>query len=709
MEFYTVFHKPRPVRLPEAVRRFAWESLQGKYGDEAMKTPAVSLDDWPDYESLSPTQQYMAALRCIATKAPVRLCEGESVCGAATLGGAIGHVMPAMRQGAYPFPGISHLTLGFDRVVREGVTALENEVRARLDRGADTSQREFLNSLLESVECLRIWHHRYKEAVRETRPDLFALLEQVPFGPARSFHEALQSLWFMFAFTRLCGNWPGIGRIDELLGGYLQRDLKAGVLTLDQARILLAGFFIKGCEWIRRDVEPSSGDAQHYQNIVLSGTDVQGRDTTNEVTYLVLDVIEELGISDFPISVRLHPGSPRRLTQRMAEVIRHGGGVVAAYGEPVVIDALVRQGYSLEEAHRFANDGCWEVQVPGKTNFSYYPFDSLQILLNDTLRLEEGGASFDSFEELYTAYTRDLQAVVERMYGTMTGQCLSGPDEAGGWAWRSAPPCPVVSLLTAGCVENARSYREGGPAYTVMSPHIGGLPDVVNSLYAIKKLVFDDKLLSLERLLVILRNNWEGEEALRQFAASHYTYYGNDNDEVDDIAVRLLGDFAAMTRALNNRCPIHFCAGVSTFGRQIEWAPYRAAVPFGRRRGDVLAPNLSPTPGTDTQGTTAVIRSYCKADLALQGSGAALDVELYPTTVQGEEGVDALVGLLEGFVALGGFFMQMDVIDRKALLEAQKDPERYKTLSVRVSGWNARFVTLNKEWQNMIIEKAARG
>ena len=148
-----------------------------------------------------------------------------------------------------------------------------------------------------------------------------------------------------------------------------------------------------------------------------------------------------------------------------------------------------------------------------------------------------------------------------------------------------------------------------------------------------------------------------------------------------------------------------FIPGVSTFGRQIDWLPYRCATAFGYRKGDILSGNDSPVPGTDTCGATAIIKSYCKSDLVKQSCGAALDIRLFPEALSGENGTVSLMALMDGFLNLGGFFMQLDAVDVQTLREAQKDPQKYKTLSVRVSGWNARFVTLNKEWQNMIIER----
>ena len=151
-----------------------------------------------------------------------------------------------------------------------------------------------------------------------------------------------------------------------------------------------------------------------------------------------------------------------------------------------------------------------------------------------------------------------------------------------------------------------------------------------------------------------------------------------------------------------------FIPGVSTFGRQVDWLPNRCATAFGYRKGDILSGNDSPVPGTDLCGATAIIKSYCKADLAKQSCGAALDIKIFPESLGGDNGVPALCALMDGFLALGGFFMQLDAVDTQTLLAAQKDPQKYKTLSVRVSGWNARFVTLNREWQNMIIERSAQ-
>ena len=528
-------------------------------------------------------------------------------------------------------------------------------------------------------------------------------LKNVPFEPAKNFYEAVQSIWFTFAFVRLCGNWPGIGRIDWLLGDYLEKDLADGTLTLDEAREILAHFFIKGCEWIRGE-ECGSGDAQHYQNIVLGGIDEDGKDTTNQVTYLVLDILEELGISDFPTTVRINKNTDNKLLKRVAEVIRLGGGVIAVYNEDLIIESLVEYGYGLKDARKFANDGCWEVQIPGKTFFMYIPFDSLQILQGETLASYNNDISFTDFKALYDKFIRDLKSTVENLITTRNTNsfiCTGVPTRD--WNWKPNIPCTVVSLFEQGCIEKGVSYLEGGPIYNIFSPHIGGLPDTANSLYAIKKLVFDEQKVSFSELMNILKNNWEGYEQLRQYALNKYAYFGNDNDEVDMIAKNIIKDFSDICDNASSYSAYNTPAGISTFGRQLEWSPHRMATPYGKKAHDILSGNFSPTPGTDKEGATAIIKSYCKADLKRTVSGAALDIKLLPSAVNGENGIEAIISLITGFVALGGHFMQLDIADAELLKEAQLHPENYQNLSVRVSGWNARFVTLNKEWQDMII------
>ncbi len=708
MEFYSPNGLERPVRLSEKTRAFAYDSLHHRYGLDTRRTPSVSLDDVEGFDKLSQIEKHDLAIERIAREAPLRICEGERISGAATLGDAINHVIPATYAGNAIFPSISHLTIDFETVMIKGITGIRMDAEDALEKYRGTEREPFARSCVSCLDSFETWHSRYLEALcgRPGYEDNLRNLRRVPMYPAETFYEAVQSIWFTFAFVRLCGNWPGIGRLDLLLGGYLKADLESGRITLDEAREILAHFFIKGCEWICGG-DYVSGDAQHYQNIVLCGTGPDGNEVANEVTMLVLDILEELGISDFPTTVRLSANSPEQLLRRTAEVMRLGGGTLAVYNEDLIIKTLTGYGYPLREAREFANDGCWEVQIPGTTDFSYLPFDSLGILQHTTLKdydMPDADVRFPDFDALLEAYLSDLTAFVAAITGGFKGMYrFDGNGEFQGW--NPVFPCTAVSLFERGCVEKGLSYYEGGPKYQIRSPHIGGLADTVNSLYALKKAVYDERLLSLGEFLRILRANWADNEPLRRRMLNKYTYYGGDNDEVDALAARVLSAFAEACNAQNTGYGYRFPGGVSTFGRQLEWSPQRLACASGRKKGEILAANASPTPGTDRQGATALIRSYCKNELYKLPVGAALDIKLLPSCTKGDEGLEALASLLRGFVALGGFFMQPDVADAEILKQAQKKPGDYQNLSVRVSGWNARFVTLNKEWQDMVIQQ----
>lgn len=685
----------RPVRLSEETRRFAWESLNGKYGRELKETDHLTLRR-NEAEGLSGYRLYDLLVSKIAREAPVRVIPGEMLAGSASLKAASRHVLPVLYEDdTVILYGASHTTLGYDRVLREGIDRYEARIRERLKKECTDAENEFLLSLLNVIDAMHIWHDRYMEAIEDT--DEKEALKNVPFKPARSFREGLQSLWFTFAFTRLMGNWPGIGKVDRMLEGLYRHDLASGAITEDMARELLAHFFIKGCEWVTLDV-CGSGDGQHYQNIVLAGQDAQGNETAGEVTRLILEVVEELPIGDFPIAVRLRPDSPAWLTGLMARVMRHGSGVCSLYNENLVIRSLEEYHYSHEEAVEFANDGCWEVQIPGKTRFGYKPMDAYILLQRDVLHLfDDENADYPGFDDLMQACFDAMDRDMEKFHLLADGQI---PDTR---------PASIFALLEEGCIEKARDYYNGGPIYNVLSPHYGGLPDMANALIAIKKAVYEEKLLTLKEYVDILRRDWEGAEPLRRRQEALKEYFGNDSQEADELCGRLVQHFIDLARQVHLRNGILRPPGISTFGRQIDWKDCRGAHAQGKKSGEILSGNLNPAPGTDRETATAIIRSHCSVDLSRLTCGTALDIKLDPSCARGEEGLNGIQALIHGFLALGGFFMQIDVIDNSVLLDAREHPEKYPTLAVRISGWSARFVTLDENWQRMIIERTAMG
>ena len=649
----------------------------------------------------SPNRQAAEAVRLIALNAPLRYIDGELLAGAATLKDATEHKIPLTK-----FSSISHTTIHFEKALKIGYRGIRDEIEQRLARGGlDAAALDCLESMRICLQAAGDWHQRYVELLEariETCPKperancraVLDSLQRVPENPPATFREGIQALWLLWDFQRLCGNWSGIGRIDKMLGPLLKADLDNGVMTLDGARELLAHFWIKGCEWITADSR-GSGDAQFYQNIVLAGVDENGEPVANEVTDLVLDVVEELHISDFPIAVRIDSGAPDCLLARIAAIQRLGGGIVAIYNDDRIIPNLIQFGYPVEEARNYANDGCWEVLISGKTAFSYQPFDAM-ILLQETLGLSsrDGTQSpdFPDFESLYADFLSRLQTVLNRLMDQIP--------------FNANQPAPLLSLLVDGCIESAKGYKEGGAKYTALSPHIGGLPDVANSLLAIRRLIFERQEITLKQLRDVLESDWENQEPLRCRIRKEFDFYGNDSAEADALVQRLFNDYTEIIGRERERHGVLRPAGISTFGREgTDYLPNRKAAASGQKRGAILASNFSPSPGTDRRGPTAVIRSHCSVDFSRLPCGTALDLKISPDSVRGPAGIQALSALMRGFVRLGGIFMQIDVIDNELLRRAQEHPDEFPNLSVRVSGWSARFATLSKQWQDMIIAR----
>jgi pyruvate-formate lyase len=693
-----------PRRLHAGTRRLAARGLAGEFGRALQDADQALKERLPSGE-ITPDARYAAAVALIAESAPLRILPEEKIVGAATYREAAGHTVPILE-----IRSTSHLTPGFDRVLSMGYAGLRATIRERLSNGGiDDKGVNFLTAMLDCLEAAGVWHRRYLEALqsliaessgaqKEHYERVLANARNVPEHPPRTFPEAVQSLWFLFVFQRLCGNWPGIGRIDQMLGPYLEEDLRAGAITLDEARELLAHFWIKGTEWIGSDALPNrrSGDAQHYQNLILSGIDADASDVTNEVTYLVLDVVEELRISDFPVGVRLNERSPERLVRRVAEVQRFGGGIVSIYNEDVVIRGLVELGIPVREARTFVNDGCWEVLIPGKTAFNYRPFDVL-VPLQQTLGLVPGGEAIPAhptFEALYQAFHSRLAATLEEVNRGIDDAFLNGP------------PAVLISLLVEDCVEKARGYNDRGARYTFVAPHAGGLADVANSLLAIKRYVFDEHQIPLDDLIRTLRHDWSDHEELRQRIRREMPCYGNGDPAADAMMKRLFDDFTELARKAPLRNGVFRPAGISTFGREIAWRDQREATAHGFRKGDILATNFSPTPGTDKEGPLAAIRSYCAVDFTRLPNGATLEIRLAPSSANDEAGILAIAGMLRAFVRLGGFYLNVDIVDPAMLRDAQKHPDKYPNLVVRIAGWCARFHTLDKDWQEMVIRRA---
>jgi len=681
--------------------------LTGGFRDEL--TELENIEFTPQHLAETPSVILHAEVAAhIAAQAPVVVRKEEKLVGSAPLLAATRHQVPGW-EGHW---SISHTTADFGNAVTLGLSGLEVEVRTQLS-SVDETRRPFCRALLMVIDAMRLWVARILAKVEKelaADPDcpnlrnVAAALKNVPENPPANFREAIQSLWLFFEFMRLCGNWSGLGRLDVILGGYLERDLAAGVITPDEARELLAHFWIKGAEWcfgLRKfnPARPDSGDAQFYQNVVLGGALPGGGNAENTVTFLILDVIEELHISDYPVAVRLNRLTSDRLLHRIAEVQLLGGGIVSVYNEETVLDGFRMQGYGEKESLTFTNDGCWEVLLPGRTNFGYRPFDALQPLQTALLH----AVGDEDFEAIYRAYQTELLAQIKRIKSEINHEIhiFDRSDKA---RFHSDA---TLSLLMPSCRRNAVSYSDFGTDFTVRAIHAGGLPDVANSLLALRTFVFERQRVTLSELLSAMRSDWQGNEPLRLEILNSIPYYGNDDDTADAMLKKVYSDFSEAVAAAGDIVGVLTPAGVSTFGREIAFAPNRLATVFGKHAHEFLAPNLSPTPGTEKLPLTAVVNSYCKMDFTATPNGCPLDLRLAAGIHKAPGAVAALTAVLKAFMAKGGFYLQIDIVDPEMLKQAKADPDRFPNLVVRISGWSARFASLSEEWQDMIINRAA--
>ncbi len=708
---------PRPVRLSRKTRDWCAEMLSGAYGKELLKTQNITVDDVENFESLSAYDKIDICIDRIAKESRIIIREGELLCGSATLYASAWAVVPVKYKNDWVTIGTNHTTYNFAKVLEVGIDAYVDEINESLARGSDEIGTKLLKSMLNTIASLRIWHKRYMDEIekridtakdsktRKYYKDLADNLRDMPFKRPQSFRQAMQSLWFIFIFTRLTGNFSGLGKIDRMLEPFYNRELEAGTLDEKEVRELMAHFFIKGCEWTTLDKTAAGGDGMFFQNIVLAGIDKDGNETAGNVTRLILETVEELPIGDYPIAVRLNSSSPEWLVRKCAEVSRHGVGVVAVYNEEVIIKALQNEGIPYEDAVNFSNDGCWEILIQGKTTFGYYPMDVFTNLQINALELDKKDSPnpvYETYDQLYAKVIEGMHAQLDEFNRLHDGWCVRVPEPS--------YVSPVASLLTDGCIEKATDYLAKGSKYAIGCPHYGGFADLANDLYVIKKMVYEQGFITLDQLITILKNDWLDHEELMKYMRVAHRYYGNDNDEVDEIMSGLVSEFIDYTHKTLDRCGVRRHPGISTFGRQVsEWREHRYATASGRKKGDILSGNICPAPMTDYEGPTAIIKSCCKMPLDRLAGGTALDINLEPATIRGEAGVESIMALYRGFVLLGGCFLHLNVADPSELEDAVLHPENHQNLTVRVSGWSSRFITIEKSWQQMLIERAKSG
>ncbi len=637
--------------------------------------------------------------------------------------------------------GDGHILLDFPKLLEKGVRGILDEVEAELaaldptDPGS-IRKRFLLEAIIIMYTGVIDYARRYSALAREMsekesdprrKEELLAMAgatARVPEHPPRSFHEAVQAVWFIHLISQIesNGHSMSLGRFDRYMYPFYKADLERGIITEEEAGELLCDLWLQmfGVTKIRPwNHTQCSGGGPTYQNLTLGGTDTAGNDATNPLTLLCLDTVARTRLPQPNVSVRCHHDTPSYLYRKCIEVIRLGFGMPALHNDELMVPSLLSRGVSLEDARDYAIVGCIEPIIPGKQGYrsagmSFTIFPKIfEITLNggtdprtgiSLLPDERNLGNFNDFEDILDAFARQTAYFVRvRIAGEYVIDA----------ALEELVPEPFVTGLVEDCIRRGKTPKEGGSVYDMVTGPETGVTNVANSLAAIKRLVFDEKKLTQEELRSSLESDFEGPkgEMVRQMLLNRGPKFGNDDEEVDRIAARVytifIDELEKYPTARAGRGPIG-CINypcTATISANVPAGIKVGATPEGRHAGDALAEGCSPYHGTDLLGPTAVINSVVKLPTMRITGGNLLNQKINPSSLATDEGILKLEGLVRTFFEKKGWHIQFNTISSETLKEAQREPEKYRDLVVRVAGYSALFNNLEPATQNDIIER----
>jgi formate C-acetyltransferase len=639
--------------------------------------------------------------------------------------------------------GDAHIAVDYNRMLRNGLEEYRSRAEQKL-RSLDLTEHTnlgksyFYRAVIIVIDATASFARRYAElaekkaaaagGVRKTELlRMAAALRRVPFKGAENFYEAVQSLWLVHLCLQIESNGHSLsyGRMDQYLYPYYENDLKRGLITGDEACELLTNLWLKtfSINKIRSWTHTRfSAGSPLYQNVTIGGQILDGDravDAVNPLSYLILRSVARTRLPQPNLTVRYHRGLDDRFMRECIELVRLGFGMPAFNSDEIIIPSFLDKGLAKADAYNYSAIGCVEVAVPGKwgyrcTGMSFLNFPkSLLIALNDGVDLEsgirvcEGAGHFTemiSFDEVMKAWDKIIRE--------FTRQCVI-IDSCCDLTLEKDTADILCSALCDNCIERGLNLKEGGAVYDFISDLQVGIANLADSLAALKKCVFEEKTVSPARLWKALRENFEGrenEEIRRRLIAA--PKYGNDDDYADSLIREAYGIYIDEMKKYHNtrygRGPIGgvYYAGTSSISANVPQGAGTAATPDGRKAGEALAEGCSPSHGMDVNGPTAVFKSVSKLPVKEITGGVLLNQKVTPDMLESGENRAKLAALLRTFFdRLGGFHVQLNVVSRETLLDAQIRPEAHRDLIVRVAGYSAFFNALSRQTQYDIIER----
>ena len=620
------------------------------------------------------------------------------------------------------------------KVYKKGMLDFKREINeeiANLDYFNDpeaTDKEEQLKAMAISCDAIIRLAERYAEKAEEMvkeekdtqrKKELLKIAEVcrwVPANKPRNFWEAIQMYWFMHLGVIIeLNGWDAFnpGHFDQHLAPFYKNDVAKGTLTREDAKELLS------CFWIKVNNHPAppkvgvtaseSGTYNDFTNINIGGVKPDGSDGVNEVSYIMLEIIEELHILQPGNSVHIASCTPDKFLHAAIKVIRQGHGYPSVFNPDIYVQEMLRSGKSIRDAREGGCSGCIEVGAFGKEAFLLTGYLNVPKILEVTLNngvnpvtgkkvsIETGDPrNFKSFEELYTAFHAQLKYIID-----LKIRINNYIDRM----FAKYAPATFLSVITDDCIKKGRDYYNAGPRYNTTYIQCTGLGTITDSLSVLKKHVYEDKSITMETLLYAISVNFEGEEVLRQRIINNTPFFGNDDDYADDIAVRVYEDlFKLIDGRPNGKEGGKYHLNMLSTTCHNYFGNVMGATPNGRLAGKAISDGTSPSHGADTNGPTAVIRSLGKLDQVKSG-GTLLNMRFLPSLMKREEDVVKLGKLIRTYFALGGHHVQFNIVDTATLLAARENPEDYRDLLVRVAGYSDYFNDIAENLKQEIIDR----
>ena len=684
--------------------------------------------------------------------------------------------------GNYFYNGVGHVTVKYEEVLAIGYKGIIDKARAELEKcqvgdGNYAKKSHFLNAVIVSCQAVIEYAERYAELASQMaaectdpvrKQELLQISEncsRVPANGATSFYEACQSFWFVQQLLQVESSGHSIspGRFDQYMYPYYKADIDKGVITREAAQELL------DCIWVKlndlnkvRDAASAEGFAGYslFQNLIVGGQDKYGNDVTNDLSVMCILASMHVHLPMPSLSIRVWNGSPHELLIKAAELTRTGIGLPAYYNDEVIIPALQNRGLTLEDAREYNIIGCVEPQKAGKTDgwhdaAFFNMCRPLELVFSngmdkgELVGIQTGDVTkMTTFEEFFDAYKKQMEYCISLMVNA---------DNAIDVAHAERVPLPYESCMVDDCLSRGLSVQEGGAVYNFTGPQGFGIANMADSLYAIRKLVYEDKKVSMEEYKQALAWNYDKgldqqsvsdmsemilkgmqdagmavntdtakavlqtvmrlkptEDQLRRFTEIHHMIdevpkFGNAIDDVDYFARDVAYTYSRPLQKYMNPRGGHYQAGLYPVSANVPLGGQTGATPDGRHAHTPVAEGVSPSAGKDVKGPTAAATSVSRLDHFIVSNGTLFNQKFHPSALAGREGLEKFVALIRTFFDQKGMHMQFNVVDRETLLDAQKHPENYAHLVVRVAGYSALFTTLSRSLQDDIIRRTEQG